>query len=780
MTKIKISLYITRIDNNYQIQLSKGIRCISILDLDVDQTRNIDNAYTEWQSAYHGLYSLQKTRAESSDGGSISIDEQDLKIYLKEAEAKLLGCINQSLKQSYFPRKLQNICQSSQKVIIYLDCNNSCLKKIPWEHCISNLVEKGDRKLEILRVPTGAIDCDLTDPRLRPRTRILAIAGDNENIEFDGDLKTLKKLKAEIVLFGNWPPNSGVRGESFEQLLELLKDSQGWDMLYFAGHSGEDSILEGFFKLSGNQNQSLSDIEDSLEQARRNGLQFAFFNSCCGIDLGEHLIRKGIPQALIIREQIHNDTSHTFFENLAIGLNKGLDIGAAFKISCDRLAKEEWRNKYPSAYLIPSLFCHPDAELFKLKPPIYKKIYYFLPSNPFKLAALSIALGLGLIPQLRLQSRIIDCEQAAVSIVREFPASDPKLVLVHIDRESLDASNLTKNKPTVPINKKYLASLIDKLSQSQVRSIAIDYIFDSDKTADNSSFRVLENSIDKARSKKTNFLLASTSTATNNPFLNSLIKGNINTNFYFFGDFPQHMQSSDQNNTSIAPFAYFLSLIQADVVSNLDLKDNIASYNSRIEPPFSLQWLVSPVIDYSKSPYEIYNRISAKQLLEGAESLDLKDKIVLIAPGGYKDAGVEGKGTDNYSLPLPVALRSSFGLKIERDKEYFSGNRPFTGGEVHAYIAHQLLTNSIVFRVSDWIVILIAIPIGGWYILKLRYRHNFYKWLILVTSPLAYLASCLSLYCSFNIAIPFGLPLIVYIIYVAPDLGIKKRHVTNQ
>jgi nucleoside phosphorylase len=397
-------------------------------------------------------------------------------------------------------------------------------------------------------------------------------------------------------------------------------------------------------------------------------------------------------------------------------------------------------------------------------------------SNPLKIKILSLLITLlaGSIPSL--QSCVINIEQAAVSIARDlYPQHGQELTIVHTGKESLDANSSEINKPSV--NKNYLARLINKLSQSQVRAIAIHNAFDSSYFTNS---QLLEKALDNVSNKKIDLLLGHYPLKVPPSSLSHLRKGNIDLGEYAY--FPQYLQPSSLNNIEAVPFAYSLAMmIQARTVSNNDSASQVSDYNSKIAPSLSFQWLVSPIIDYSKPPDRIYSLISDKQLLEISEddkAKYLKDRVALIAFG-------EIIYSDNHFLPmpLPITMWSSFGPNNddspERRKKFSS--RSFTDAEVHAYIAHQLMNNSIIFRVNDWVVILLTILILGYYTSSPYYHRKSCKIAALTVSTLVLFCVIPILYCVFNLAIPFSLPLTVYIIYyISPGFSIKQHHVKDK
>ncbi|MFO0108776.1 MAG: histidine kinase, partial [bacterium] len=100
--------------------------------------------------------------------------------------------------------------------------------------------------------------------------------------------------------------------------------------------------------------------------------------------------------------------------------------------------------------------------------------------------------------------------------------------------------------------------------------------------------------------------------------------------------------------------------------------------------------------------------IPAWQLLENKViPKNLPEQIVIIAPGGYEEAGISQDGEDNFSV-------SDFpAIKYWRDQENpINQSQILTGGEYHAYMVHHLLTERLVIAIPDFWMIGVAILIG--------------------------------------------------------------------
>jgi hypothetical protein len=194
------------------------------------------------------------------------------------------------------------------------------------------------------------------------------------------------------------------------------------------------------------------------------------------------------------------------------------------------------------------------------------------------------------------------------------------------------------------------------------------------------------------------------------------------------------------------------------------------SPRSRLHPITVLAyWLkqmwLHPVIDYSLPPDQVYQTIPAWQLLDKttAASLSLDNQIVILAPGGYGEAGI-ALGQDNFDLPAAVRHWRFW----QADASTSLTN--LTGGEIHAYMLHHLLTRHLIVPLPDLWMIGIAAIVGQATVLLLRRqpitRRAGYLWLLGATA--AYGIASLQLYVSATLLIPWLLPSLTFWLYAWP------------
>jgi hypothetical protein len=131
--------------------------------------------------------------------------------------------------------------------------------------------------------------------------------------------------------------------------------------------------------------------------------------------------------------------------------------------------------------------------------------------------------------------------------------------------------------------------------------------------------------------------------------------------------------------------------------------------------------------------------------------------IVLIAAGGYEQAGISRMGEDNFPLPLGVRYWANPGT-----------NPIFTGGEAHAYMIHQFLTNHRVTPIPAlWLMSLGAIGGAGLQqFVPLRNRRRRHRVMGLSAVTGLYGIGALQLYIASGLLLPIVLPTAILWLYL--------------
>lgn len=788
--------------------------------------------YQEWLRIYLSFYqSAVRGRLEAS--GSLEPPPIDWKAKLVQAEAKLLYEFHYwlhsaelfEIRAAITKNLLKNDSQQPA-VDIYLTCTSRELEHLPWEAWEIGAEWPTFAAIRIVRTPAN-IRQEPTSPapnQHRKKARILAILGDDTGLNFQKDMDAVQSLShlADIEFVG-WQPGQEI-GEVKEKICASIVDKQGWDVLFFAGHSNETAMTGGELAIAPNVSLSISEIQPLLLAAKSRGLQFALFNSCSGLSIANSLIDLGFSQVAVMREPIRNDVAQVFLGRFMQGLAEHKDVHESLIVACQYLKVEKVLT-YPSAYLIPSLFCHPGAVPFRIPPQESNKWLKDLLPTPKEAIALSILSLFSL--SLSLQDLLLENRGLVQAIYRQItgqisPVKHPPVLLVQIDEKSIRAAKISNPKP---IDRKYLAKLVDQLVTKGARVIGIDYLLDRPQ---GKSDRILSQSLQTATQKTppTWFVLASVRDdregwLTVHPDIASprrTLQGHINLTHWYVSLVPKYNSPSHK-----LPFPYLLALahrvqnlpkssltirepsitakpfrsfdehlfesekigkeldekstyndLQSQIISELNRKQGLDyrtlfSRSSQLQPltkvsyHFGQMWL-HPILDFSIPPAQVYELLSAWKLLSNAADASqlphLQQQVIIIA-SAYSDAGVFKDGGESF--PLPPAIHYWF------NQSQFPERTSFTGGEAHAYIVHHLLNQRLVVPIPDFWMIGVAALMGKILTIQRKKHQVRLKFLLLMGTGIYGLIS-LQLYISTAVLWPWLFPSITLLIYVLPPL----------
>ena len=601
-----------------------------------------------------------------------------------------------------------------------------------------------------------------------------------------------KVAQVEIITWNSQQTVTAIK----EKIQQALLDKSGWQMLFFAGHSGETEIAGGEIAVAPNVTISLSEIESELRIARSRGLQFALFNSCSGLSIADLLIALGLDMVLVMRETVHNRVAQVFLVQFLQALSNRQNVQQATAVAIQHL-KQKQNLTYPSAYLIPVLVSHPNAAPFKIEPWGWQQqLKKWLPDRRETISA-SVLCLLSLLPPMRdflLDKRIL-AQSVYRDLTTQLPSTIAPITIVHIDSKSLSKAEI---KNPVPMDRQYLAKLVDRLVVADAKIIGIDYFFDLPQPKNDP---ILALSIREAvKQRATWFVFGTIQYEIGEVSIASETNiGNPNWTLQGYTDsFPGYISLlyPTESCSQTCPFAYVLAAIetinrtlseQATLQPNLDDKDDLRQQLDRAiakdrrfsflqqarltsvtakSEYFGQHWL-RPIADLSIPPDLVYDRLAAWQLLDGATA-NLKN-IVIIGSGGYPEAGLTF-GSDNFATPSAVSYwQMRRGLN---DTE-----KPFTGSEFLAYMTHNLLQHRLAIPIPQLWIVALALLLAKKIKLNADKHHFRHKYLLLLLSSSASMYGLISLqlYISQGILLPWLLPSVAFLTYLLP-LFAKKAN----
>ncbi|MBE9110533.1 CHASE2 domain-containing protein [Nodosilinea sp. LEGE 07298] len=726
--------------------------------------------YQGWQRAYLGYYK-QALRGRVGAAGQVTAAAVDWHSQLVQSEARLLSEFHTWLKQGDLydlRQEVQAAAQGAGTVELFLTCTPLDLARLPWETWEFGPPVQIVRSPATIRAATGR-----RQTWRRGKARVLAILGDETGLNFSGERHTLdgQQRLMEIHYVG-WQPGEDSTALK-QRVCAAIADSQGWDVLFFAGHSNEAALVGGQIAIAPHTSLTVKDLAPYLQTAQGHGLQFALFNSCSGLDIAQGLINLGLSQVAIMREPIHNEVAQAFLVQLLQRLAQGQNVQEAMHRACQFL-KAEQSLTYPSAYLVPSLFRHPASVPYRVEPVGWRsRLHRWRPTWYEALTVATLAL-VSLIPAYESwvpQAWLMDQRVGMQARYRELTGQVPSapatpIVLVQVDGDSIIRWGATSYKP---IDRSLLVAVITGLTQQGATVIGIDYVLD---LAQPDHDAALNQALQQALIQNQSQLVFATARQRGvwlvpHPEViagNDLKMGDIQVPWWRV--LPRRAASDRP-----APFSYELTVAH---YRHLQRQFGWASVpqlprGGDLHPlthfsyELGQQWL-QPLLDLSIPPERVFEAVPAWQIWEDPTLLpDLPGAIVIVAPGGYHAAGLAADGEDNMPAPPAFAywrVRTSLPADV------------ITGGEAHAYMVHHLMSDHLVVPIPDVWLILVA-AIGG-KALTLYLQGRPYRPLYGVTAlgaaTVGYGLVSLQLYISGAVLLPWLLPSLTIWLYCLPIL----------
>jgi CHASE2 domain-containing sensor protein len=780
MSTNRIFLRVSKVEQTciFQLDTGRGRLC----QCSVQYPSSLTNFYVNWRNLYAQLYRNLRGRVDQS--GSGNLPPEDWRVKLAQAEVLLLNEFDTWLSHtelSPLRKQLTELTRTNkgEPVALFLSCDNIDLERLPWESWDIGQQSGSAQAVQIIRSPMN-ISYAANGRQRQGRLRILAIMGDDSGLNFEREyesLETLRATKVADVHFVGW--QVGLSEDDLkEQIIQALTDDAGWDMLFFAGHSNETELSQGKIFIAPGQALLMSELRPFLKKAQQRGLKVAIFNSCSGLNIAEGLVDLGLSQVVIMREPIHNQVAQEFFLQLVKELSRYQNIYTAVRSACQSLQQ---RLKFPSAHLVPSLYCHPDASLFQARPVgVRAKFRQWVPTGWEAVGLTGLVVVSGM---LNVQQALIDRRQWVQAVYRDMtgqmPRTKPPVLLVQVDPESINKNRI---EPVWPINKAYIGQLLTKAKQVEAPIVGLDYLLDrAQKEVDQPFSQLTQRLVQQGLSLVVGVDCHGQScqqpltdlfptSGVHYGAMDLLLTSQGNERSSIYAPLPDSPQS-------VLPLAYQLSCLGPKPDSSASGKPCNQAFESseqlspspmtRLSYGFGQMWL-HPLIDYSIRPDVIYQTIPAWKFLElsknSPELQNLPQQMVLIAPGLYDEAGVEYKSADRYVTPQAF-------------RYWQSGVTKMPGGNIHAYLGYQWQRRSLIGSIPDlWMVLLAAFLAKGIMIYRIQWWDNQRVGQISILLLGAAMLMSLQIYISSQILVPLMLPLTTVGLYILLGVLRKSRY----
>ncbi len=335
-----VTVQIGEADNPYRMKLTASLPA----------SPKIPDIYRNWQLLYFALSQRLRCNQEKDDqfeieeGYITNISQVDL-INLCQI---LSQRINEWLNSTEFRKidqKLRTHLKPSEEIRFVIETNDNLLQRLPWH--LWDFFED----YPLAEVALSGAEYQKTNKlSLNNKgfpVRILAILGNSQEIDISRDRKYLEKLSTQAEIEFLVEPNLGSLNDRLWQ--------QGWDILFFAGHSC--SLEKGLLQINPRDTINLEQLKYALKQAISRGLKLAIFNSCDGLGLAQQLQDLHIPQVIVMREPVPDVVAQEFLKYFLAEFSSGKSLYAAVRSARERLQGLE--TDYPCATWLPVIFQNP-------------------------------------------------------------------------------------------------------------------------------------------------------------------------------------------------------------------------------------------------------------------------------------------------------------------------------------------------------------------------------------------------------------------------------------
>lgn len=772
------------------------------LTAEIDYPSNLNQFHQEWQQAYFNFYQSDEMRGRAI-GGGVAILTIDWHAELVKAETKLMYEFHRWLRSVELYDIRSQIASASQELVqVFLTCTPIELERYPWEAWEIGTEFATNSPIQIIRAPLNIATATETtqNKQYRKRARILAILGDDTGLNFQADKEAIKPILkiADVEFVGCQAEQTPT--QVIGQISDAITDERGWDVLFFAGHSNETKMTGGELGIAPDVSISINEIASQLTVAKKRGLNVAIFNSCSGLNIAQSLIDLGFGQVVVMREPIHNRVAQEFLVRFLQGLAKHLDVYESVAQARQFLRMEK-SHTYPSSYLVPSLFCHPGAKLYRISPVRWKdRLRQSLP-NRIEGIVLAASFFLGIFPPI--QDILLNLRMLNQAVYRDVTAqiSDeeaPPVALIEIDSESIYRAQLP-NSQLLPFNRSYIANLLDKLRTLNATVVGIDFIFDSPQINPPSGDKNLGAAVRRAVDANMWLIFGAVLEPEREIGTNEVI-GITNWDWTLqayldANPYTVELPNPERDCRNACPFSYLLSLVQTakQEVSDLPQPNTSRTTNLRaqmldvieqnslnkelntdylpklLELPssFALELLV----DYSLPPRQVYTKIPAWKLIENPNINEfplIPKQVILIAVSSDKRLGYAPGKADRTKIPFAT--------------RYWMPQQDWmTGGQSLSYMTHHFLRNRFLIPIPDIWMIGAAVIFSNIIVFLLKQKSPFTPKMRLqiiagsLGTVIFYALASLQLYISAAVLLPWLLPSIVFLGYIIPLT--KNNHV---
>lgn len=424
----------------------------------------IAELYKRFQIIYQAIYKRFTIRSgiEMDSTGLNNVSE----VEFSDVQEQLYKAINSWLNSDLFrpiDQKLREKLALDEEFQVIIEASDRLLRRLPWH--LWNFVEH--YQLCEVAVSTPKYERVIPLPKQKKnKVRILAILGNSQGIDIQQDRNILEQLPSASTVFLVEP--------SRQELDKWLWDEQGWDILFFAGHSHSQDD-HGHIHINKTSSLTINELKNALNHAISRGLKIAIFNSCDGLGLARQLADLQIPQIIVMREEIPDLVAQEFVKHFLKVFSEGQSFYLAVRYARSRLQGLE--EEFPGASWLPVICQNIAEETLTWQELCGQTNTIALPRltvRNLKITFLASVLVTGLITGVRSLGFLQQGELSAFdSMIRMRPdeGADKRLLVVTVTEADIQAQ---QQRQKSSLSDSTLQQLLQKLSLYKPRVIGLD------------------------------------------------------------------------------------------------------------------------------------------------------------------------------------------------------------------------------------------------------------------------------------------------------------------
>ncbi|OKH43490.1 hypothetical protein NIES2101_30365 [Calothrix sp. HK-06] len=319
--------------------------------------------YRKWRMIYETLQgrlgfvaptrSIEDDELEIEEGDIVNVSVVDFYDLCQQLELGINNWLD-SPGVINISRQLRAALNPADEIRVIIETQDITIQKLPW-HCCNFFEDYPRAELSFARIEYKSTSY-LQSPQVsKNQVRILAILGNSQGIDLEQEQKFLESLPDAEVEFVVKPTR--------QEFNDRLWDSQGWDMLFFAGHSQTEQETGIIYINENLTNNSLTieQLTEALKAAIEKGLKIVIFNSCNGLGLAQGLEKLNLPTTIVMREPVPNRVAEEFF-NYFLQAFAFAQESLYISVQQARRRLQGLEDNFPGASWLPVIFINPAEE----------------------------------------------------------------------------------------------------------------------------------------------------------------------------------------------------------------------------------------------------------------------------------------------------------------------------------------------------------------------------------------------------------------------------------